>query len=149
VIELKTSALIPEEYVEDVTLRLSFYRRISSLKTEGEIAEFESELRDRFGSPPVEVINLLRIMTLKMLARRLGATRIQDARGTVRILFSSETQVQPSHIFGLQERRKGVVRFLPEGFELDLKGSDWERVFEEVRKVMEELKEKIEAHVPA
>ena len=148
VIELKASALIPEEYVEDVTLRLSFYRRISSLKTEGEIAEFESELGDRFGSPPVEVINLLRIMKLKMLARLLGVTRIQNAKGNVRILFSPETAVQPSQIFELQERRKGAVRFLPEGFELDLKGSDWERVFEEVRNVMEELREKSAVHAP-
>jgi len=150
IIELKASAFIPDEYIEDVTLRLSFYRRISSLKTEAEVAEFESELGDRFGPPPVEVINLLRIMRLKILARTLAVSRIQDVKGYVRMLFSAETAVQPDQLFELQKgRKKGTVRFLPEGVELDIRGMDWDNGYEKVRGMMEELREKIAAPVSA
>ena len=145
-IEMKASALIPEEYVTDVTLRLSLYRRMSSLKAEEEIVEFESELSERFGSPPREVINLLRIMKLKVLATLLAVTKIQEAKGRIRILFSPETAVQPSHIFALQARRKGAVRLLPEGIDLDLMGVEREGFLEEVRSVMEELRESVAAH---
>ncbi|MGE5301582.1 MAG: transcription-repair coupling factor [Acidobacteriota bacterium] len=147
-IELKASAFIPEEYIGEVTLRLSFYRRIASLKTEKEITDFESELADRFGALPVEVCNLLRIMRLKILAKRLSITRIQELRGKVLIVFSSETPLQPADIFDLQKKRKKTIRFFPDGLELELKGAGWERIYEEVRSGLEELAEKAAEREP-
>ncbi|MDA8432110.1 MAG: transcription-repair coupling factor, partial [Nitrospiraceae bacterium] len=141
VIELKASAFIPEEYIGEVTLRLSFYRRIASLKTEKEITDFEGELADRFGTLPGEVCNLLRIMRLKILAKRLSITRIQELRGKVRVGFSSDTPLQPAHIFDLQKKRKKTIKFFSDGFELDLNGAGWERVYEEVGSGLEELAE--------
>ena len=88
-IDLRIPAFIPDEYVSDAILRLSFYRRISSLRTEKEIAEFESELRDRFGIPPQEVLNLLDIMRLKNLSRELMIIKVQDAHGKYQGLFLS------------------------------------------------------------
>jgi transcription-repair coupling factor (superfamily II helicase) len=147
-IEMKASALIPEEYVADVTLRLSLYRRISSLKTEEELVGLEAELGDRFGSPPREVINLLRIMKLKMFARLLAVTKIQEAGGRINIVFSPETTVQPSHIFALKERRKDAVRLLPDGVAIEMRDDNREGFLEEVRKVMEELTENVDSHIP-
>jgi transcription-repair coupling factor (superfamily II helicase) len=145
VIELKTAAFIPEEYIEDVTLRLSFYRRIASLKTEGQIFDFENELTDRFGKPPQEVITLLKIMRIKIAAKALSILKIQEARGKVRIVFSPDTPVKPEDIFGLHNKKKRPVRFFPDGFELDLKSAEWEKVFEGLYGALEELAEKIVA----
>jgi transcription-repair coupling factor (superfamily II helicase) len=139
VIDLQAAAFIPEEYLEDVTLRLSFYRRISSLETSEQADEFLSELNDRFGPPPEEVLNLIKIMRLRILARKLLVTRVQEARGRVQVLFSADTPVEPPRIFGLHDTRKGAVRFLSEGFELDLRGADWEKVYEELQRAMTEL----------
>ncbi len=140
-IELKASAFIPEEYIEDVTLRLSFYRRIAGLKTEREIAEFSDELRDRFGSPPEEVMRLLDIMRLKITARALSVSRVEETKTKVRIVFSADTAVQPASIFGLHESRKGRMRFLPEGFEIDLRAGT-ENAFSDVHSALKELEEK-------
>jgi len=148
-IELKTAAFIPEEYIEDVTLRLSFYRRIASLKSEKDVFEFGDELRDRFGKPPEEVMNLLRIMRIKILAKALSITKIQEARGKVRVVFSPDTPVQPADIFGLHNKKKRPVNFLPDGFELDLKGAEWVKIYEAVYGAMEELSEKIGAETLA
>jgi transcription-repair coupling factor (superfamily II helicase) len=144
VIELKASAFIPEEYIEDVTLRLSFYRRIASLKTEKEIGDFETEMKDRFGALPGEVVNLLKVMRVKTLAGKLMVTKVRQAGEKVRAVFSPETPVQPAHIFDLQKKRKKAVKFFPDGFELELKGAGWEKVYEEVRGALEELAEKAE-----
>ncbi len=141
VMDLRIPAFIPEEYVSDPILRLSFYRRISSLKTEKETSEFESELRDRFGASPQEVINLLDVMRLKNLSKELLITKVQDAHGKVRVNFSQDTKVQPRQIFSLSDKRKGIVRYMPDGFELDLHGCSGKKAFDEVYGTLKELSE--------
>ncbi len=143
VIELKTSAFIPEEYIEDITLRLSFYRRLASMKTEKEIMEFESELRDRFGIHPEEVIRLLDVVRLKVLARQLSITKIQEVEGKARVIFSNDTMLQPQHIFAIHKSREGMIKFLPEGFELEIKELEWKELFQKVYGVLIELHENV------
>ena len=77
-IRLRVHAFIPEDYIDDVTLRLTLYRRIASLKTDLETETLESEIKDRFGTLPIEVGHLLDIMRLKILARHLLITNIRD-----------------------------------------------------------------------
>ena len=44
--------LIPEDYVNDLAVRLSLYRRLADLETDEEIDNFAAEMRDRFGGDP-------------------------------------------------------------------------------------------------
>jgi len=138
-IDLRVSALIPAEYIEDVSIRLSFYRRVASLLSQDEVESCRTELQDRFGTPPDEVSNLLKIMQLKILARELYILKMAEIHGKVKFVFSPDTPVQPGHIFGLQDTRKGLMKFLPDGFELNLKASGFEQVFTTLHELMEEL----------
>jgi transcription-repair coupling factor (superfamily II helicase) len=140
-IDFRLPAFIPVEYVSDASLRLSFYRRISYLRAEQEIAEFEAEFRDRFGVPPQEVLNLLDIMRLKNLARELRVLKVQDAHSRVRVYFSPDTKIQPRQIFSLHDTRQGRVKFMPDGFELDLQGLSQKKVFGEIYAALTELRE--------
>jgi transcription-repair coupling factor (superfamily II helicase) len=140
-IDMRVPAFIPEDYVSDAILRLSFYRRTSSLRADAEIMEFKAELRDRFGAPPQEVLNLLDIMRLKNLARILMIAKVQGAKEKVRISFSPDTLVQPQHIFSLHDKRSGAVKYLPDGFELDLRKRAGEQAFDVVYGSLVELKE--------
>ena len=134
-ISLRINAFIPEEYLDDITLRLSIYRRIASVKTHEALKSIKSEIEDRFGKPPQEVKNLINIMRLKIMAKDLLVTRIQDIDGMVRIIFSPNTKVAPHDIFELKKKKDGKIRFLPDGFEIDLKGLHWEMVYEEISSV--------------
>lgn len=138
-IDLRVSALIPEEYIGDITLRLSFYRRIASLRREKEAEELQSELKDRFGTVPDSVISLLNVMRLKMLARELLISQIKEAEGRVKFIFSPDTTVEPKDIFRLRDGREEKIRFLPEGFEIVSKGLHGKEIFEEVYAVLQEL----------
>ncbi len=131
-ISLRVNAFIPEEYINDITLRLSLYRRIASSKTNEAIEALESEIKDRFGRPPDEVKNLIDIMRLKMTARDLHVAKIQDAQGRIRIIFSPDTKVEPQDIFELCKKRDGKIKFLPDGFEVDLSGFPWEKIYKEI-----------------
>ncbi len=141
VIDLALPAFIPEEYISDAILRLSFYRRVSSLRTEKETAEFESELKDRFGAMPQEVLNLLDIMRLKNLSRELMIAKVQGAHGKVRVYFSPDTTVQPQQIFGLYDQRKRMITYTQDGFILPLQGLAGKKAFDEVYSVLKELGE--------
>jgi transcription-repair coupling factor (superfamily II helicase) len=131
-IRLRVNAFIPEDYVDDVTLRLTLYRRIASLKTDEAIETLESEIKDRFGTLPIEVGHLLDIMRLKILARHLFITNIRDIDGKIRILFSPKTHVDPQDIFRLRKKTTGKITFLPDGFEIDLRAYTQEQIYEEI-----------------
>jgi transcription-repair coupling factor (superfamily II helicase) len=131
-INLRVNAFIPEEYIDDMTLRLSLYRRIASSKTEDALKTIDSELVDRFGGSPEEVKNLIDIMRLKIMARKLLITKVRDVHGKITVLFSPDTKIEPKDIFELSKKIKDTMRFLPEGFELDLQGLPWEEIYQKV-----------------
>jgi transcription-repair coupling factor (superfamily II helicase) len=131
-ISLRVHAFIPEEYIGDISLRLSIYRKIASLKTPEMIETIETEIKDRFGRMPDEAKNLIDIMRLKIMARRLLITKIQDIHGRISMIFSPATKVEPKDIFALTKKMDRKVRFLPDGLELDLKGLSWGEVYQRI-----------------
>jgi transcription-repair coupling factor (superfamily II helicase) len=142
-IHLRLNAFITEDYIDDITLRLSIYRRIALSGTHEALKALEFEMEDRFGKPPMEVKNLLDIMRLKIMARELLIAKIQDMQGRIQVTFSPDTKVTPQDIFGLQKKRDGKIRFLPDGFEVDLRGLPWKKVFEEVSSLFTSLEKSL------
>jgi transcription-repair coupling factor (superfamily II helicase) len=134
-ISLRVAALIPEWYIEDMTLRLSIYRRIAGAKSVEDVEDIGGEMRDRFGSLPEEVRNLLEIMRLKVAARRLLITKISETDGKVKVAFADETPVKTESIFGLRETFQGI-RFAKDGFELDVKGLSGEDVRKTIHRAL-------------
>ena len=68
-ISLGSPVTIPENYIPDLTTRLSLYRRLSALSDETEIEAMGAEIVDRFGPPPPEVDLLLKLVRIKALCR--------------------------------------------------------------------------------
>jgi transcription-repair coupling factor (superfamily II helicase) len=60
-INLHIAALLPDDYVPDVHLRLILYKRISAAESSDELRELQVELIDRFGLLPEAAKNLMRI----------------------------------------------------------------------------------------
>jgi transcription-repair coupling factor (superfamily II helicase) len=71
-IDTDLEILIPDEYVESITERLSLYTRLDNCESENELQEFERELTDRFGAAPAQVIDLLDTVRCRKLAVDLG-----------------------------------------------------------------------------
>jgi transcription-repair coupling factor (superfamily II helicase) len=137
-ITLKVAALIPESYIDDMTVRLSVYRRIANVKSLEELGDREAEIEDRFGALPGEVRGLVEIMKMKIMARKLSITRISETDGKVRFVFAEETPVRPEQIFGLQNTFHGV-RFHKDGFELTFRGLPAEESRKEVYRALSAL----------
>lgn len=58
----KTEAFVSEEYVPDMNIRLSVYKKIAELKTVSAVQSLLAECRDRFGPPPEQLVRMLSII---------------------------------------------------------------------------------------
>ncbi len=95
---------IPEDYVQDLTLRLQLYRRLSTLETDQEIEFFAAELIDRFGPTPPEVELLLKIVAIKALCRRAHVEKLEAGPKGVIVAFREGNFADPA----------GLARFVME-----------------------------------
>jgi transcription-repair coupling factor (superfamily II helicase) len=139
-LELKVTAIVSDEYIENPDVRLSIYRKIVSAKDIDSLEKILDELKDRFGAPPEETKKLIEIMELKVMAMKIFVTKIENMSGRIQILFAPETPVTPEQIFALHNTRKEVIKFLPQGgLELDMRKKQWGEIFRELKGVMEEL----------
>jgi transcription-repair coupling factor (superfamily II helicase) len=94
-INLHIPALLPEDYVPDVHLRLILYKRISSCRSHEDLRELQVELIDRFGLLPAAAKNLLRIASIKQTAAALGIEKIDSAAGGGYLVFGPQSHIDP------------------------------------------------------
>ena len=113
-INLGTPVLIPEEYVADLTVRLSLYRRIAELVDRPEIEAFAAELIDRFGKLPSEVENLLDVVTIKQLCRQAGIERVDAGPKGAVLTFRNNSFARPDKLVGYIAGRGGLMKLRPD-----------------------------------
>ncbi len=77
------TARSPEDYVPDVETRLGLYQKLVKLETIGQVETLSQEFADRFGTPPVEVANLLYAVRIKLLAAGAGIESISTESGQI------------------------------------------------------------------
>ena len=107
-IELRVPALLPDDYIFDVSLRLSLYKRIASCKSKNELDDIQVELIDRFGLLPQPSKNLVQIAKLRLKAQTIGISRIEASATGGSIEFSDNTSVDPMLIIGLIQKSPSV-----------------------------------------
>ena len=109
-VDLKISALLPDDYIFDVNTRLSLYKRVASCLDAEQIDELQVELIDRFGLLPQPAKNLFAVQGLKLEAQALGISKIEaNAKGGF-IEFTAKTKVDPRFIIGLLQSNPKVYR---------------------------------------
>ena len=110
-IELRVPALLPDDYLGDVNMRLSFYKRIAAAESKSELDELKVELIDRFGLLPDATKNLLQIAELRLLVEPLKVVRIDAGTQGGFIEFSAKAQVNPDKFIQLIQKEPIVYRF--------------------------------------
>ncbi len=68
--------LFPDDYVNNIAERLNLYTQLNNIKTEDELIKFESEIIDRFGDLPTQVVDLLNSVKIKWIATKLGLEKV-------------------------------------------------------------------------
>ncbi|WP_022943672.1 TRCF domain-containing protein, partial [Pseudoalteromonas ruthenica] len=100
-VDIKLAALLPNDYISDVNLRLGLYKRIASASDFDALDELKVELIDRFGLLPDATKNLFAVQQLKIRAGALGITKVEANPKGGYFEFSEQTKVSPEFIIGL------------------------------------------------
>jgi transcription-repair coupling factor (superfamily II helicase) len=113
-INLGASVLIPDDYVADLNVRMSLYRRLSGLETRSDIDAFAAELIDRFGALPDEVKHLLEIVAIKQLALAAGVEKIDAGPKGGTIAFRNNAFANPVALIKLINQHSGTMKVRPD-----------------------------------
>ena len=112
-INVDIPAYLPGAYVIDTDVRLNLYRRLSGLREKTELEAMSDEIRDRFGAPPQEVHNLLSLVSLRMVLKDMGISRLDVGRDSLMLSLSPDREVDTERLIELANRDPHRFRFLP------------------------------------
>ena len=76
VLETDLELLIPDTYINNVTERLIIYQNLDNTNDKSDLAQFESNLADRFGPVPEVVHELIKSIELRWMAKEIGFERL-------------------------------------------------------------------------
>ena len=69
-VDIKVSARIPEDYIDDIKVRLNIYMRLSKLRKIEDLQKLNLEIEDRFGIIPEELEKLFLVNKIKILCHK-------------------------------------------------------------------------------
>ena len=108
------SALLPEEYVSDVGVRLSLYKRLASALDEAHVGEIAVEMEDRFGAPPPETRSLVRLMTMKCELRKMRVLGCEATAKSVTMHLRDDTPLDPKKVLDLVKLPRSLYKLTPD-----------------------------------
>ena len=114
IIKIPEEIYIPESYIDDLDLRISIYKRISSITQSFMIIDFINELIDRFGNLPNEVKNLFKIIEIKILCWNNNIDLIEFSRKGILIGFYNNEPINPKKIMNFGFSRESKIRIRPD-----------------------------------
>jgi transcription-repair coupling factor (superfamily II helicase) len=107
-------ALLPEDYVDDVGVRLSLYKRLASAESEQEVTDLAAEMEDRFGPPPEEAKRLVHLMRIKTELRRLRVLGCEATAKGVTLHLREDSPLDPTELAALVARRGSPYKLTPD-----------------------------------
>lgn len=101
-VESDLELLFPNEYIPSSSERMMLYRELDKLELDRDVEAFKARLVDRFGKIPPEGEELIRIVPLRRLAKRLGIEKVILKAGRMTLYFVSnlESPYYQSMAFG-------------------------------------------------
>ena len=107
-INLHAPALLPNDYCGDVHLRLSFYKKLATAKTNDQIDKLLEEIVDRFGKLPTQAQTLIDVHRLRVLALPYGVSKVDAAPGVTQITFRPNPPIEMIKIIQLIQKNKHI-----------------------------------------
>ncbi len=131
-------ALIPDDYIENPHQRLSIYKRLSGVQSDGDVEDMRCELEDRYGPLPEPVSNLLEVVRVKPILGRMGVKAFDFDGKRASLTFDKGATIEPKRIVRLANRAPDRVRFTPD-FKLKIRLDPQEDAHTVVKTLFEEL----------
>ena len=112
IIRIPEEIFIPDEFINDLDIKMSIYKRISLITNNQERNNLMTELVDRFGKLPIEVENLFKLIELKILCIKNNIEQIEFGRKGILFSFYKNIPKNPEKILkiGLSKDKQITIR---------------------------------------
>jgi transcription-repair coupling factor (superfamily II helicase) len=91
-VESDLALMFPPAYIPNDSERIGIYRELNAVDSETELATFVDRLKDRFGAIPPEGKELIRVVPLRRLARKLGVEKIVLKKEVMALYLPSDPE---------------------------------------------------------
>ncbi|WP_269901498.1 transcription-repair coupling factor [Paenalcaligenes faecalis] len=139
-VNLRTPALLPNDFCPDVHARLGFYKKLSHAETNTEVEQIQEELIDRYGLLPDSAKHLLLVHQLRIKGEQLGLDKIDAQEDQLILQFNAKPNVDPVRLIELVQQDK-TMRFsgpdklrvaLPEATPIDKRVQKLHQLFKQL-----------------
>jgi transcription-repair coupling factor (superfamily II helicase) len=100
--------LFSDEYINNVTERLSLYNELGNVKNEEELVVFQNKLIDRFGPMPPRALALMNSIRIKWVATKVGIEKLVMKKGKMIGYFVADQNSD----FYTSKRFQQVIQFV-------------------------------------
>jgi transcription-repair coupling factor (superfamily II helicase) len=113
-LNLETPLLLPDDYIDDVGVRLSLYKRFASASSESGVEAIAEEMEDRFGPAPDAARTFVRAMALKPELRRMRVLGCEATRTRVTLHLGSDSPLDIAGLVALVAKQKARFKLTPD-----------------------------------
>ncbi|HJD07853.1 MAG TPA: DEAD/DEAH box helicase, partial [Candidatus Sutterella merdavium] len=138
-INLHAPALLPSDYVPDVSSRLGFYKELASAAEVYDIEKTTEALADRYGKLPDAAKRLADVHKLRLRCEALGVRKIDAADSATIIVFDEKARIEPMALITLLQTRKGARMIGPTRLRVDQAAERPEDRLRVVRELLDTL----------
>ena len=138
-INLHAPALLPSDYVSDVSQRLAYYKELASAEDRLALERTHEAIVDRYGKLPDAAKRLILVHRLRLRCEKLGIRKIDAAPAATVITFEPKTTVEPMAVVKFLQRRKEARMAGPDRLRVEAGGADPEKRAALVATFLDEL----------
>ena len=84
-IDLGVSAYISDSYIKDPISKIAMYQKISNIENKEDMMDVIDELLDRYGNIPQETENLIKIVEIRNMCKKLNITKVFEYQNIIKI----------------------------------------------------------------
>ncbi len=132
-INVRIAALIPDSYIPDIRMRLSYYKALSQIDGPEDLERIEDELRDQFGKPPEQVMNLMGLMLIRKMCKNLSIRDLSSGKAQISLSFTEHTKLGAKTVIELASRQNKKYALTPDNrLNIRMNEITWPRIYDEL-----------------
>jgi transcription-repair coupling factor (superfamily II helicase) len=132
-INVRIPALIPDSFIPDIRIRLSYYKMLSEISSPDDIDRIEAELSDQFGKIPDQVLNLMGLMLIRHHCRDLGIRDLSSGTKSISLAFTERTPLPPQEVVKLAQREAKKYSITPDmRLIIRMDSINWPNIYDEL-----------------
>ena len=109
-LELEYTGFIPDSYIKNTEIKMEIYKKIASVISREELDSVYSELDDRFGPVPDEILSLLSLAEIRIICKKLHVCKIKESHGRASVEFGRVSDINVDKVIRLLTESAGTVQ---------------------------------------